>query len=234
MVMQFTSEDHASVAEAITRAEENTSGEIFCVVARQVSSYRDVSLAWATAAALLLPLGLIPLGFGAHWLPGLPGLWGAEWQAAHAAAREVEIGQALAAYALVQAAVFLGVFLLTLIPAVKRLLTPAPLRRTRVRRAAMQQFLAHGLHVTEARTGVLIFAALADHQVEVIADEGIHACVSPEVWADAVAALTEGLRRNQPVEGMQQAIALCGNVLAEQFPPRSANINEVPDRLVVI
>src|SRR5690606_32712808 len=115
MVMQFTQQDHARVAEAIARAEENTSGEIFCVVARQVSSYRDVSLAWAAAAALLLPLALIPLGFGAHWLPGLPGLWAAEWQAAHAAAREVEIGQALAAYALVQAAVFLGVFLLTLI-----------------------------------------------------------------------------------------------------------------------
>ncbi|WP_312784047.1 TPM domain-containing protein [Brevundimonas sp.] len=228
--MQFTTDDHARVAEAIARAEENSSGEIFCVVARQVSSYRDVSLAWAAAAALLLPLGLIPLGFEAHWLPWL----GADWQAAHAAAREVEIGQALAAYALVQAAVFLGAFLLSLIPAVRRLLTPAPLRRTRVRRAAMQQFLAHGLHVTQARTGVLIFAALADHQVEVIADESIHACVSPEVWADAVAALTAGLRRNQPVEGMQQAIALCGQVLAEQFPPRPADINEVPDRLVVI
>ena len=33
-------------------------------------------------AALLLPLGLIPLGFGAHWLPGL----GSDWQAAHVAA----------------------------------------------------------------------------------------------------------------------------------------------------
>ena len=228
--MQFTTDDHARVAEAIARAEENTSGEIFCVVARQVSSYRDVSLAWAAAAALLLPLGLIPLGFGAHWLAGL----GSDWQAAHAAAHEVEISQALAAYALVQAAVFLGVFLLSLIPVVRRFLTPAPLRRTRVRRAAMQQFLAHGLHVTQARTGVLIFAALADHQVEVIADEGIHACVSPEVWADAVAALTNGLRRDQPVEGMQQAIALCGQVLAERFPPRPADINEVPDRLVVI
>ena len=228
--MQFTTEDHARVAEAIARVEENTSGEIFCVVARQVSSYRDVSLTWAAAAALLLPLGLIPLGFGAHWLPG----FGADWQAAHVAVREVEIGQALIAYALVQAAVFVSVFLISLIPVVRRLLTPAPLRRTRVRRAAMQQFLAHGLHVTQARTGVLIFAALADHQVEVIADEGIHACVSPEVWADAVVALTEGLRQNQPVEGMQQAIALCGQVLAEQFPPRPADINEVPDRLVVI
>lgn len=232
--MQFTTDDHARVAEAIARAEENTSGEIFCVVARQVSSYRDVSLAWAAAAALLLPLGLIPLGFAAHWLPSLTSLGSADWQAAHAAAREVEIGQALAAYALVQAAVFVGVFLLSLIPAVRRLLTPVAMRRTRVRRAAMQQFLAHGLHVTEARTGVLIFAALADHQVEVIADEGIHACVSPEVWADAVAALTAGLSRNQPVEGMERAIALCGQVLAEQFPPRAADINEVPDRLVVI
>ena len=228
--MQFTTDDHARVAEAIARAEENTSGEIFCVVARQVSSYRDVSLAWAAAAALLLPLGLIPLGFGAHWLPGL----GSDWQAAHVAAREVEISQTLAAYALVQAAVFLGVFLISLIPVVRRLITPVPLRRTRVRRAAMQQFLAHGLHVTQARTGVLIFAALADHQVEVIADEGIHACVSPEIWSDAVAALTAGLRRDQPVEGMQQAIALCGQVLAERFPPRPADINEVPDRLVVI
>ncbi|MGH7028433.1 TPM domain-containing protein [Brevundimonas sp.] len=231
--MQFTSEDHAQVAAAIARAEENTSGEIFCVVARQVSSYRDVSLAWAAAAALLLPLGLIPLGFGAHWLPGLPGL-GGDWQAAHVAARDVQIGQALAAYALIQAAVFLGVFLLTLIPTVRRWVTPAPLKRTRVRRAALQQFLAHGLHLTEARTGVLIFAALADHQVEVIADHGIHACVSPEVWADAVAALTADLRRDRLVEGLEQAIALCGAVLAEQFPPRPADANEVPDRLVVI
>ena len=228
--MQFTDHDHARVAQAIARAETKTSGEIFCVVARQVSSYRDVSLGWAAAAALLLPLALIPLGFDAHWLPWL----GADWQAAHAAARDVEIGQALAAYALVQAAVFLGVFLLTLIPAVRIWVTPRRVRRRRVRRAAMHQFLAHGMHVTEARTGVLIFAALADHQVEVIADKGIHACVSPEVWADAVAALTAGLRQERPVEGLEQAIALCGAVLAEQFPPRSADINEVADRLVVI
>ena len=228
--MQFTDQDHARVAEAIARAEENTSGEIFCVVARQVSSYRDVSLGWAAAAALLLPLALIPLGFGAQWLPGL----GGDWQAAHVATRDVEIGQTLAAYAVVQAVVFLGVFLLTLIPAVRHLLIPAALKRTRVRRVAMQQFLAHGLQLTQARTGVLIFAALADHQVEVIADEGIHASVSPEIWAEAVAVLTASLRHGRTVEGLEQAIALCGQVLAEQFPPRLADINEVPDRLVVI
>ncbi|MBD7940529.1 TPM domain-containing protein [Brevundimonas sp. Sa3CVA3] len=229
MVMQFTTDDHARVSQAIAEAEARTSGEIFCVVARQVSSYRDISLGWAAAAALLLPLGLIPLGFNGDWLS-----FGGGWEIAHAPAASVEIGRALAAYGLVQAGVFLAVFLLSLIPVVRRLLTPAALRRTRVRRAAMQQFLAHGLHVTEARTGVLIFAALADHQVEVVADEGIHSCVSPEVWADAVAALTSALRHDRPVEGFEQAISLCGGVLAERFPPKPADQNEIPDRLVVI
>lgn len=228
--MRLTDQDQARVAAAIAQAEARTSGEIFCVVARRVSSYVDVSLGWAAAAALILPMGLIPLGFDAAWFRGL----GDTWEAAHLADRQMTVGHALGAYAVVQAAVFVAVFLLTRIPLVRRWATPRSVRRARVRRAAVQQFLAHGVQVTDKRTGVLIFAALADHQVEVIADECIHACVSPEVWADAVAALTNGLRRNQPVEGLQQAVALCGAVLAEQFPPRSADANEVPDRLVVI
>lgn len=227
--MRFTDEDHARVAEAIARAEADTSGEIFCVVARQVSSYRDVSLGWAAAAALLLPLGLIPFGFNGDWLA-----FGDGWQAAHDTGGAAEIGRALGAYALVQAMIFLAVFFISLIPPVRRLLTPAALKRTRVRRAALQQFLAHGLHLTEARTGVLIFAALDDHQVELVADEAIHSCVSPEVWADAVAALTGALRRDQPVEGFEKAVSLCGRVLAERFPPRPADVNEIPDKLVVI
>ncbi|MGX1803653.1 TPM domain-containing protein, partial [Brevundimonas naejangsanensis] len=77
--MQFTTDDHARVARAIAQAEAHTSGEIFCVVARQVSSYRDVSLGWAAAAALLLPLGLLPFGFSGDWLA-----FGGGWEIAHA------------------------------------------------------------------------------------------------------------------------------------------------------
>ena len=99
---------------------------------------------------------------------------------------------------------------------------------------AWQQFLAHGLHVTEARTGVLIFAALGDHQVEVVADEGIHSKVDQAVWADAVEVLARGLRRGDPAAGFVDAVALCGAVLAEHFPPAPRNRNEVEDKLVVI
>ncbi|GAA0625718.1 TPM domain-containing protein [Brevundimonas kwangchunensis] len=230
MVTQLTPEAHQRVADAIVRAEAQTSGEIFCVLSRQVSSYRNVSLAWAAAAALLLPLALIPLGFEPSWVPGFSD----GWEAAHLAARELTIGQAIGAYALIQSAVFIVVLLITSIPLVRLLVTPRSIRRARVRRAALEQFLAHGLHVTERRTGVLIFAAIEDHQVEIIADEGIHSKVDREVWADAAEALAAALKRNDPVEGFEAAIGLCGEVLAEHFPPSTGDRNELADRLVII
>ncbi|GAA0869446.1 TPM domain-containing protein [Brevundimonas basaltis] len=230
MVIKLTTEAHDRIAAAIAAAEARTSGEIFCVLAGRVSSYRDVSLGWAAAAALILPLSLIPLGFEAAWIPG----FGDSWEAAHLAAREVSTGQALGAYAVIQAVVFLAVYLISRIPPVTRWITPRAVRRARTRQAAIQQFLAHGLHVTEARTGVLIFAALVDHQVEIVADEGIHARVDQTVWGDAAEALSRGLKRGDPAGGFEAAVGLCGEVLAGQFPPGSSNPNEVADRLVVI
>ncbi|WIY70609.1 TPM domain-containing protein [Aquidulcibacter paucihalophilus] len=230
MVIKLTPQVQSRIGDAIAAAEAKTSGEIFCVLARRVSSYRDISLGWAAAAALLLPLGLIPFGFDPAWIPGM----GDGWQAAHLSSTDVVVGQSLAAYALIQSAVFVTAFLLTSIPGVRRFVTPRSVRRARVRRAAMEQFLAHGLHITRERTGVLIFAALADHQVEVVADEGIHSKVDQAIWADAVEALAKGMKNNDPAAGFEVSIGLCGDVLAEHFPPRTENPNEIEDRLVLI
>ena len=228
--MRLNTDEHARVARAIAAAEAQTSGEIFCVLAGQVSSYRDISLIWAVATAFLLPLALIPLGFDATWLRGLA----TNWESAHLSALHLSIGQSIAAYAMFQVAVFLAAYLLLRIPVLTRLTTPRGIRRDRTRQAAMHQFLAHGLHVTENRTGVLIFAAFADRQVEVIADQGINSRVDSSIWGDAVEMLTEGLRDRRPAEGFERAIALVGGVLADHFPPRPRNPNEVPDRLVEI
>ncbi len=230
MVTPFTAEDSARVAVAIRKAEARTSGEIFCVVTQQVSSYRDISLGWAAATALILPLALLPLGFDPAWFPGV----GDSWESAHLAARDITVAKAIGAYAVLQAAIFIAVFLVTRIPAVLRLVTPTNVRRIRVRRAALAQFLAHGIHETEARTGVLIFAALYDHRVEVIADEGVHRRTPPEVWGQAALAITKAMQDGRPATGFEAAISLCGDVLAEHFPPDRRDVNELPDRLVVI
>ena len=227
MVITLTPEAHSRIAAAIADAETRTSGEIFCVLSRSVSSYRDVSLAWAAAAALILPLLLIPFGFGHGWLQG-------GWQAAHPTQAEAAVGQALAVYALMQGIVFLAVLLLTSIPTVRRWVTPRRVRAARVHRAAMEQFLAHGLHVTEARTGVLIFACASDHQVEVVADKAIHERVSEDVWIEVIQGLAAGLKRGDPAEGFVAAVDRCGAVLAEHFPPAALNRNEIADRLVIL
>ena len=225
--MQITDNDRSRIGEAISAAERQTSGEIFCVISRRVSTYLDVSLAWAAGAALLAPIVFIPLVLDFRW-PG------DGWEAAHQAAQAATTAQALTLYALSQAVVFVGVFLLTRMPAVRRLVTPAGVRRGRVREAALQQFLAQGVHVTTERTGVLLFAALDEHQVELIADEGIYTRVDEDAWAQAVAVLTRELRADRPVEGFAAAVDLCGQVLARHFPPRPDNPNELPDHLILL
>lgn len=230
MVTSLTPDDHARITAAIQDAEARSSGEVFCVLAQRVSSYRDVSLGWAAAAALLLPMLLIPLGFDPAWVPGVAD----SWEAAQLAARDSTVGRSLAAYAVIQAAVFVTVFLITCIPTVKRWVTPRAVRRARVRRAALQQVLAHGLQNTPRRTGVLIFAALQDRQVELIADEGIHTRVDQSVWGEAVDALTTALKAGHPAEGFEAAIGQVADVLAEHFPPTPFEPDVLANRLVEI
>lgn len=210
------------VNAAVAEAEHATSGEIFCIVARRTSSYAETPLAYAAGAALLLPLGVVAFGHR-------PWDWAGGWRVAAMAPE-----QAVFAYALVQALVFLVVLGLTAIPAVRLRLAPKPLKRARVHRAAVQQFLAKGLHLTAARTGVLIFASEAERHAEIVADEGIHAKVAPEVWAEALEALMLALRRGDPAGGFVEAVRLTGGVLAPHFPARAGNPNELPDRIVQI
>ena len=228
--MRLTEDDRNRIADAVAKAEQATSGEIFCVLAGRVSSYVDVSLVWAALAALAVPALFIPFGVGLSWPEGWPT---SGWQAAHASTSAVA-GQTLAVYALIQVLLFALVFVLTRIRPVLRWVTPRSIRRTRVRAAALQQFLAHGVHVTRERTGVLIFAALAEHQVELITDELILQKVDAGVWADAVAALVRGLKAGSPAAGFEAAVRQCGDVLAAHFPPRPDNPNELSDRLIVL
>ena len=228
----LTPDDHKRINAAIAKAEESTSGEIFCVMARQASEYREVPFAWAAAAALIAPALLIPMGFSPAWFDWVPGFGG--WTAGQSTAAQATAAITLLCYAVTQAAVFMAAALVVSFGPVRRLLTPKSLKRDRAHRAAMEQFLAKGMHLTAGRTGVLIYASLGDRQAEVIADEGIYAKVKPEVWEQAVARLTEGLREGRPGDGFVGAIQLCGSVLAQHFPPGLADRNEIPDALVEI
>ena len=59
LVMLISRADKKRISATIAAVEQKTSGEIFCVIARQCGDYRTVPLIWAAALALLLPLPLI-------------------------------------------------------------------------------------------------------------------------------------------------------------------------------
>lgn len=220
----------ARVNAAVADAERKTSGEIFCILAREVSDYREVPLAWAALVALVMPVFLIPFGL-------LPLDWTArltDWSAAHGVGAGRAAAGAVLAYAGFQIALFILTWALVAIAPVRRALTPKALKGRRVREAALKQFLAKGIHETRERTGVLIFASLADHWVEVIADEGIYEKVDKAVWTETVKALTTELKAGRAADGFVAAVEIAGRVLAEHFPPRADNPNELPDPLVIL
>lgn len=215
----LTDAEIEAVGQAVEAAERRTSGEIVVLTTAQVSEYRVVPLAWAVAAALLFPLvlALTVLPFetmiGRGWGTGEP----------------PTAQEAIGVYAVLQALTFLVVGMIASIPAVRRRLTPRGWRRNRVRRAAVEQFLARDLHRTRERNGVLIYAALNDRDVEIVADEGAEAAVPQAVWDQAAQAVAGAARRGRPGEGLAEAVRLCGEALSGPFPPREGDRNELPD-----
>ncbi|MDQ0468214.1 TPM domain-containing protein [Labrys wisconsinensis] len=230
MTMLLSAADHDRIAGAIAAAEARTSGEVYCVAARQASSYRLVPLAWAALASLVVPALMALWGYAPHRWP----LVGEPWWPGGATSDEVDLAvrTGLVVQVVIQVAVFALVWLATWPMRVRLIVTPRSLKREHAQTMAMHQFLTRGLQRTRERTGVLIFAALAEHEVAVVADEGIHAKVGPEVWDRAVAALVAAARDGRVGDGFVDAVTLCGAVLAEHFPPRPDDVNELPDRIV--
>jgi putative membrane protein len=204
--------DHKKIAAAIAAAEAKTSGEIFCIVAEEVSNYREVPIAWGAAAALAIPPAAVLLGLHPWTLADVGGGW---TQAPNLG--EV-VSETLALYAIAQGVIFALAASLAAIPPIRRMLTPVFLKSHRVRRTAYAHFASTGLAHAPDRTGVLIFASIKDRQVQLLADDAIHEEVGEAAWSAAVAALIAGIKSTDPASGFVRAIEICGAALAEHFP----------------
>ena len=227
----LSDDDRARIERAIKTAEAGTTGEIYCVVGQESSDYREVPVAWGAIAALLGPALLLAAGIHVT----APDDLGAGWTAAQmSSAAEAAARAALSGAILLQGALFVVVAILVAIPPIRRFMTPRGLKRERVRRRAQEQFLAKNLQATRERTGVLIYVSAHEHMAELIADDGIAAKVEDRVWDEAMQRLMAGFKAGRPAEGFEEAIGLCGAILAEHFPPRADNPNELSDSVVVL
>lgn len=92
-------------------------------------------------------------------------------------------------------------------------------------------FLDLGMDKTSEHTGVLIYVAVKSHKAAIVGDSGINQKVEDGFWAATLAQLLKSFRDNRAAEGLTDAVQQCGGVLAEHFPQRENNSDELSNEI---
>jgi putative membrane protein len=187
--MPITPEDHARIAEAIRSAEQKTSGEIVCVLARASSEYHAAPVLAGALCALVVPWAFV---FLTQW--------------------------SVERILLAQVFIFLLATAICALTPIGMVLVPRRIKRVRAHRAAMEQFHTRGLGRLETHAGVLIYVSLAERYARIIVDDHLAAKIPATEWRAAVDALTAHMKNGRIADGFVAAIVRCGAVLAAHAP----------------
>jgi uncharacterized membrane protein len=104
----------------------------------------------------------------------------------------------------------------------------------KARQRAWQVFSNLRVWDTEDNSGVLIYILLADRAVDIIADRGICKLVEQSEWDRIAATMKSEFAQGRLQEGSLAGIAEITKLLAKHFPADHTNINELPNRPVII
>jgi uncharacterized membrane protein len=119
--------------------------------------------------------------------------------------------------------------------AVETALDVVPLwRGISARERAIEVFANLRVWDTEENNGVLIYLLLADRDVEIVADRGIHERVGAEDWEKICRAMEARFRAGQFEQGVLDGIAQVSAALARHFPGPDRRGDELPDKPVLL
>jgi len=198
------SDDRDAIAAAVAQAERLTSGEIVVVIDRAASN-RSVPMVLALVLSLFVPWPLLALTM--------------------TSAPRIFLIQLICAALLMAALLWYGR---------GGRFVPGFVKRGRAHDVALREFTARGLTQTRGRTGVLLYVALQERYAEVVTDIGIDGKVDPETWRDIVAALLDAARQERLREGLIDAVGALGRVLALHAPPVADDVDELPNKVILL
>lgn len=196
-----------SVESAVTVAEKSTSGEIVPMIVRRSTQIGHVPFTLLLFGYLLV--SAVYICFGATH----------SWQ---------YIVYAVVALVFWPLSLWLSNFKI-----IQRLFTTVQDREIEVLERAEIEFYRHRMEHTQARTGVLIFVSLMEQRCVVLADQGISKLLPRETWQHIVDEMVLAIRGHQAGSGLVKAVEQCGRLLAQHFPSRSHNPNELVNKLVI-
>ena len=102
------------------------------------------------------------------------------------------------------------------------------------RERAIEVFSQLRVWDTEHNNGVLIYLLLADRNVEIVADRGIHAKVDSNDWEKICRAMEADFKQANFKDGVVRGIQAIAQHLAEHFPTHGNGRNELPNKPVVL
>lgn len=219
--INLSEQDFAEIKEVVKKAESKTSGEIALAFTAESAKYSFWELKGAIyfaaiVFALLLPfaskiLHLYEARFWSQPVWFLPLIYGMTCLVA----------------------LFLG-FACANIPVIDRIVIPANVKKHTVTNRAFRHFAQSGIYNTKEHSGILIFVSYMERQVRILADSGISAKISQDLWNIIADDLASGIKAGKTKEGFIAAVEKCGELLQEHFPCGEENPNELPDGLVIL
>ncbi|MGL4981881.1 MAG: TPM domain-containing protein, partial [Treponemataceae bacterium] len=103
---------------------------------------------------------------------------------------------------------------------------------------ALRHFIESGIYQTHEDSGILIFISYLEKEVRIVADSGLVKKVSQEKWNEIASTLAqniaEGFKQKKVAQSIIEAIEASGKILAEHFPAKDDNPNELSDGLVIL
>ena len=204
--MKLTDKERERIAEAVKRAESETSGEIVPVIVASSDAYPHANLTGGLVGLILFfVFGLMAL----PWFLPIP------------------------VSALITLGFLVGFFVTHFTPGIKRFVIGKKVAETEVYQRALQAFFEHGLTGTRDRTGILILVSMLERRVHVLADEGINAKVEPGTWDEVVQLVLSGIKDGSPAGGLVAGIERCGEILKKDFPIKPDDTNELINDVIV-
>jgi len=107
-------------------------------------------------------------------------------------------------------------------------------KRLTPRERALEVFGLLRVWDTEENSGVLVYLLLADRDVEIVADRGIHRIVGDAAWQAICARMEQAFAVANYVDGVVAGVHEISKLLAAHFPREDAGPNELSDKPVVL
>jgi putative membrane protein len=95
------------------------------------------------------------------------------------------------------------------------------------------EFYREGLTATTGATGVLVFLSLLEREAVVLGDKSIAAVLPKDTWDQMIGTILEGARKGQWAPKLEEALRLCGDLLAAKFPIQAGDRNELANHVIV-